>query len=208
MIEVSKLLQWCDSNSLELNVRKTKEMIIDFRRVKSTIAPLVIKDQEVDIVDTFKFLGSMISHDLKWEANTSDIISKCHQRLYFLRKLKKFGVGKDTLLNFYRATIESILTFSITSWFTSLTEFDKNRLSRIVFTSSKIIGTDLNSIDSIYQARSARKIRSILASTDHPAKCLFDTLPSGRRFRSIPARTNRFKNSFYVSAVRESCPHQ
>ena len=206
MEEVSKLVQWCDTNSLELNVSKTKEMIIDFRRVKSTIAPLIIKDQEVDIVDTFKFLGSTISNDLKWEANTSEIISKCHQRLYFLRKLKKFGVGKDTLVNFYRATIESILTFSITSWFTSLTEFDKNRLSRIVHISSKITGASLKSIDSIYHERSTKKVKSILADTEHPANCLFDILPSGKRFRSIPAKTNRFKNSFFVSAVRESCP--
>ena len=181
-------------------------MIIDFRRNKSSIAPLLIKDQKVDIVDSFKFLGSTISSDLKWEANTSDIISKCHQRLYFLRKLKKFGVGKDTLVNFYRATIESILTFSITSWFSSLTDFDKNRLSKIVHTSSKITGANLKSVDCIYQERSARKVRSILANTDHPANSLFDTLPSGRRFRSIPARTNRFKNSFYVSAAREFCP--
>ena len=207
MEEVSKLVQWCDSNSLELNVSKTKEMIIDFRRAKSSIAPLIIKDQEVDIVDTFKFLGSIISHDLRWEANTSDIISKCHQRLYFLRKLKKFGVGQDTLVNFYRATIESILTFSITSWYSSLTEFDKNRLNRIVNTSSKITGVSLKSMDTIYQERSAKKVRSILASTDHPAKCLFNILPSGRRFRSIPARTIRFKKSFYVSTVRESCPY-
>ena len=123
-----------------------------------------------------------------------------------MRKSKKFGVGKDTFVNFYRATIESVLTFSITSWFSSLTDSDKNRLSKIVHTSSKITGANLKSVDCIYQERSARKVRSILANTDHPANSLFDTLPSGRRFRSIPARTNRFKNSFYVSAARESCP--
>ena len=62
--EVSSLVEWCDLNCLELNIGKTKEMIIDFRRNKSPIAPLLIKDQKVDIVDSFKFLGSTISSDL------------------------------------------------------------------------------------------------------------------------------------------------
>ena len=52
----------------------------------------------------------------------------------FLRKLKKFGVGKATLVNFYWACIESILTFSITAWYSSLTENDKKRLGRISYT--------------------------------------------------------------------------
>ena len=205
--EVSKLVEWCDSNCLELNVSKTKEMVIDFRINKSAIEPLIIKGQEVETVDSFKFLGSTISNNLKWESNTSCIVSKCHQRLHYLRKLKKFGVGKTTLLNFYRACIESILTFSITSWFTSLSAADKSKLDRIVFISSKVIGTDLASMDSLYNQRAAKKVKTILANSDHPANSFFNTGFSGKRFRSIPTKRERFTKSFYPSVVRESCPH-
>ena len=206
--EVSKLVEWCDSNSLELNVCKTKEMAIDFRINKSSIEPLVIKGQAVDTVDTFKFLGSTISNDLKWESNTSCIINKCHQRLHFLRKIKKFGVGQATLVNFYRASIESILTFSITSWYTSLSAADMNKLDRIVFIASKVIGTDLTSVDTLYHQRATKKVKTIIANADHPAHSLFKVGFSGKRFRSIPTKKERFTKSFYPSAVRESCPHQ
>ena len=30
--QVNKLISWCNDNNLELNVNKTKEMIVDFRR--------------------------------------------------------------------------------------------------------------------------------------------------------------------------------
>ena len=77
---------------------------------------------------------------------------------------------------------------------------------KIVFTASKIIGARLSPLDAIYQSRSDRKVRAILSFSDHPAHRLFECLPSGRRFRSIPAKTDRFRDSFYVRAVRGARP--
>ena len=41
------------------------------------------------------------------------------------------------------AAIESILTFSITGWYSSACQKDKDQLERIVRTASKIIGSDM-----------------------------------------------------------------
>ncbi|KAL0162786.1 hypothetical protein M9458_042182, partial [Cirrhinus mrigala] len=51
-------------NNLELNTLKTVEMIIDFRRNPPALPPLSIMDSTVAVVETFKFLGSIISRDL------------------------------------------------------------------------------------------------------------------------------------------------
>ena len=68
--QVNKLISWCNDNNLELNVNKTKEMIVDFRRKKSSPpSPQVIDGRTVEIVQHFKFLGSTISSNLKWELN-------------------------------------------------------------------------------------------------------------------------------------------
>ena len=111
-----RLVDWCDANNLELNVSKTKEVIVDFRKVKTPMLPLVIKDQAVEVVQSFKFLGSVISNDLRWEENTSGVRKKSQQRMFFLRQLKKFGVSQNILLQFYMAIIESVLTCSLTTW--------------------------------------------------------------------------------------------
>ena len=55
--QVNKLISWCNDNNLELNVNKTKEMILDFRRKKpSPASPPVIDGWTLEIVQHFKFL--------------------------------------------------------------------------------------------------------------------------------------------------------
>ena len=41
-LEIDGITDWCDSNNLFLNVSKTKEMIIDFRRNKPIYEPIII----------------------------------------------------------------------------------------------------------------------------------------------------------------------
>ena len=82
--QVNKLISWCNDKNLELNVHKTKEMMVDFRRKKSSPpSPIVIDGRTVEIVQHFTFLGSTISSNLKWELNVVNIVKKVQQRLYF-----------------------------------------------------------------------------------------------------------------------------
>ena len=87
--------------------------------------------------------GSTISQDLKWEPNTDTIIKKAQQRMYFLRQLKKFSLPKTMMVHFYAAIIESILTSSITIWYTTATVKDKGRQQYIIHTAEKVIGCNL-----------------------------------------------------------------
>ena len=199
--EVERLVGWCSENNLELNVSKTKEMIIDFRRKKLPLAPLEISGEQVEQVDSFRFLGTVISSDLSWDVNISSIVKKCHQRLHFLRQLKKFRLNQSILEQFYRAVVESILCFSMTVWFSSASKRDKDRLERVVRSAARIIGHDLPSLDSLYHLRLSRRATNISRDTSHPANHLFELLPSGRRFRALKARTSRFRHSFFPEAV-------
>jgi len=105
--QVNKLISWCNDNDMELNVNETKEMIVDFRTKKSSPhSPLVVDGRTGEIVQLFKFLGSTISSNFKWELNFVNIIKKVQQRLYFLRRLRSFGLTTQVMLNFYRAVIE------------------------------------------------------------------------------------------------------
>ena len=52
--EANRLVTWCDSNNLIFNVKKTKEMIIDFRKNKVIPPPLKIKGEEVERVNSYK----------------------------------------------------------------------------------------------------------------------------------------------------------
>ena len=45
---------WCDSNHLVLNVTKIKEMVIDFRKQTKVPDLIVITENDVERVETFK----------------------------------------------------------------------------------------------------------------------------------------------------------
>ena len=87
------MVDWCVSNDLELIVAKTKEMIVDLRKDKMAVTPLAIKGQ-VEIVDSFRFLGTTIANTLKWDLHAESSAKKAQQRMFCLRQLKKFKVSK------------------------------------------------------------------------------------------------------------------
>ncbi len=100
---------------------------MDFRRNPPALPPLTIMSSTVTTVESFRFLGSTISQDLKWDIHIDSIVKKAQQRLYFLRQLRKFNLPQELLKQFYSAIIESVLCTSITVWFSSATKSDLSK---------------------------------------------------------------------------------
>lgn len=199
--EVAGLVEWCQENNLSLHTKKTKEMIIDTRRRGGIYQPLFIKEAEVERVTSFKFLGINITEELTWTLNITDLAGKARQRLYFLRKLRKFGMPSTMLSSFYRATIESIISQAITVWYGSSTVRDRESLQRVIKAAQRITGAPLPSLADIYNTRVFRRADKIIKDYTHLLSCFFTLLPSGRRYRSLAARTTRLKDSFLPNAI-------
>ncbi len=125
-----------------------------------------------------------------------------YMHLHFLRRLKRASLPPPILTTFYRGTIECVLTSCITVWYGNCSAADRKTLQRTVNTAAKIIGAPLPSILDIFLARCSSKTNSIVKDPTHPSHSLFQLLPSGRRYRSIRARSARLLNSFFPQAVR------
>ncbi|KAK3511232.1 hypothetical protein QTP70_033619 [Hemibagrus guttatus] len=74
--EVQQLKAWCKANNLFLNVDKTKEMVVDFRRVHSGNSPLFIDESSVEIEKSTKL---HLAENFTWSLNTSSISKKAQQ---------------------------------------------------------------------------------------------------------------------------------
>uniref|UniRef100_A0A9J8BX17 Reverse transcriptase domain-containing protein n=1 Tax=Cyprinus carpio carpio TaxID=630221 RepID=A0A9J8BX17_CYPCA len=182
--EVSRLAGWCSDNNLSLNVEKTKEIVVDFRRVHTQHAPLTINGATVERVSSTKFLSVHITEDLSWTDNTAALAKKAQQRLYFLRKLRRARAPAPIMCTFYRGTIESILTSCITVWYGACNASCRKTLQGIVRAAEKIIGVSLPSLQKIYGIRLTRKVppagnfwNDILRSAgrcDVMVKCVID----------------------------------
>nr|XP_049611658.1 uncharacterized protein LOC125989380 [Syngnathus scovelli] len=149
--EVDLLTTWCRDNNLLLNVNKTKENVVDFRKGQAKHQPLIIDSAVVE---------------------------------------------RAVLSTFSRGTIESVLSSCIAVWGGSCTDQNLKALQRIVNTAGKIIGASLPSLKDIYTSHLTRKATTIVSDVSHPARSLFDLLPSGKRYRSLRSRTTRLANSF------------
>ena len=106
---------WCQENNLSPDVNKTKELIVDFRKQQREHLRIHIDGAVVEKVESFKFLCVHITDKLKWSTHTNSVVKKAQQRLFNLRRLNKLAWHLKTLTNFYRCTIESILSGCITT---------------------------------------------------------------------------------------------
>ena len=200
-IQVQDLCNWFKDSFLELNVGKTKELVVFKKKGTEMPVPLFICRESVEIVPSFRYLGTIIDENMTFAEHTDMVFKKAQQRLYLLRKLRSFNISADILETVYRSLIESILTFNITSWFGHVGVKGKSKLNRAVNTASKVVGRAQLSLADLHQAALKRKANQIVGDCTHPLHCCFEKLPSGRRYRVPRARKNKFKLSFLPSAV-------
>ena len=76
--DVWALAEWCQENNLSLNINKTKELIVDFRKQQREHAHNHVNGTAVDKVESFKFLGVHITDDLKWSTHTDSVVKRCN----------------------------------------------------------------------------------------------------------------------------------
>lgn len=200
---IDSLSSWCDSSFLELNIKKTKELCLEEGRARgaSLLTPITIKNELVEQVDTFKYLGIVLDKKLRFSTHVDTVCKKANQRLYLLRKLKSFEVSSQILETVYRSLVESILTFNIIVWFGNLTVKDKARLARVVKLAGRIVGSEQRQLPDLYHQFARRKVSKIQLDQTHFLHNSFQMLPSGRRLRAPFAKRNLYKRSFVPSAI-------
>ncbi len=144
--EVERLTSWCQDNCLSLNVSKTKELMVDFRkRQQRPYTPLMIS------------------------AHIQTQVKKVRQRLYHLRQLRKFRVSPAILKTFYSGDIESVLTQCISVWYGNSSNQDCKALQRVVRLAERISGSALPSLQDINLKRCKSRAAKIIKDSNHPA---------------------------------------
>ena len=200
--EIVLFADWCKVHNLLLNVSKTKEIILDFRSSKSVHSPVCIEDSPVTIVDRYLYLGCTITRDLSWSEHIDVKVRKASKRLFFLRKLREFGVNKKVLLTFFQSVIQSVVMDGLVFWGGNATSADRGRVDRVVKSAARIIGLPLGGCDNMYEGMVLKFANKIMSDPRHPLHACYQQLPSGRRLRSARCKTKRHQNSFVPSSIR------
>ncbi|XP_042272891.1 uncharacterized protein LOC121900544 [Thunnus maccoyii] len=180
-------------------------MVMTFSNKQRELAAVVIitiHGKPIEIVEEYKYLGIIFDNLLKFATNTDEILRKCQQQQYLLRKLNSFGISKDILKTFYYSFIESIMPFSFTCWFHSISLPNRNRLQSTVKVCSKIIGLPVRALSTPCEQQMLRSAGRILQDPARILYPVFEWLPSGHQLRCPGCRTQRRRATFVPKAVQ------
>ena len=162
--------------------------------------PRSIDNSIVEICDNFKYIGITFDCKLKWSNQSTLIVSKCKQRLFFLRLLNSFGVKNDILHIFCTYIIESIICYNISLWWSSMNENDKKAFNRITKPAAKVTQSELTSIDDLYYNIVINKVK-----TNHGKQLSFIArllcMRTSTRLRALSCRTQRARKSFVPTSI-------
>jgi hypothetical protein len=75
-------------NNLSLNMSKTKELIVDYRKRRTEHTPIHIDGAVVEQGESFRFLAVHITKNLSWSKHTKTVVKRAREHLFPLRRLK------------------------------------------------------------------------------------------------------------------------
>ena len=90
---------------MKLNAKKSNAMIFNFTQDYQFSTRLYIENNLLEIVQETKLLGTIISSDMTWYANTEMLVKRAYQRMIMLRKLYSFNVPDLHLHSLYTVNL-------------------------------------------------------------------------------------------------------
>jgi hypothetical protein len=107
------LSDWCRENELEVNVSKTKVMVVG----KASKAQVQLSGQRVEVVKVYKYLGLMLSRDLKWTEHVAYTVDKVKRRMAQChRLLSNKALAPSTRLHLYSSLILPVMSYGAGLW--------------------------------------------------------------------------------------------
>ena len=134
--------EWTDGKKMKLNQKKTKVIVFNYSRNYQFATRLYIQNELLEIVQSTKLLGTVISSDLTWWENTNYLTKKGYQRVQLLKKLYEFNVPIIDLVIIYTLYVRSLLEFNCCVWHFNITKEEDTDLERVQKVACKIILKD------------------------------------------------------------------
>ena len=126
------LQEFCSSNQLVINEKKTTIMLFNVASTVDFPPELTIGDSDLlKVVEETKLLGIILTSNLKWAANTSNICRKATSQLWMLRRMKRMLVDPLVMLDCYKKEIRCHLELGVACWHSGLTLHQAGCIERI-----------------------------------------------------------------------------
>ncbi|KAI8502591.1 hypothetical protein Bbelb_192930 [Branchiostoma belcheri] len=129
--DLDELSKWSTEQNMKLHPKKCKVMYLNFSKSVPQLPSLKIDNYPLVQVKVAKLLGLHIQSDLKWNTQVDHMVKKGNQRLFFLRRLKTFGVTSDDLVTVYTSFVRPTCEYAVPVWQPGITQTQRLQLERI-----------------------------------------------------------------------------
>ena len=136
---LDNIYDWTNNQKMKINGKKTKTMVFNFTQNYQFSTRLAIGNENLEVIDSTRLLGTIITNDLRWDLNTAHIVKKGNARMELLRRVASFGTSIEDLKNIYFLFVRSQLEQSAVVWHSSLTEENSSDLERVQKSAVKIM---------------------------------------------------------------------
>ncbi|SCV66640.1 Reverse transcriptase (RNA-dependent DNA polymerase) [Anaplasma phagocytophilum] len=220
--DLHKISDWCDTWLMQINTSKTKAITFTTQRHPSSHTYL-IRNDPIENVSSFKYLGVHLSSDLSWNTHIQHVTNKAMKTLGFLKRTL-FQANPETKLVAYSTLVRSQLEYASIIWHPHQSylgekiESLQNKAARFIvrdysrFTSVTGIKHRLN-LPPLHTRRKVARLsfihklyHSSSAFKDvfsRPAHHISPRLDHPFKINPIYARTNMFKNSPLLLAISD-----
>ena len=138
---LEKINEWTTNQKMLLNENKTKAMVVNFTTNYQFTTRLNLNNQNIDVVNKMKILGTPINNKLDWNDNCKNIIAKVNKRMVFLRKILGFGANQTKMVQLWKTYCRSVPEQSAVVLQAGLTNENRKDLERTKKTFTKLILT-------------------------------------------------------------------
>ena len=124
---------------MKLNFKKTKIMVFNPCKSLDFKPEISLDGKELEIVDEIRLLGLIIRSDMKWNANTLNMVKKASKRLWILRRLKQLGASTHALVDVYIRQVRCVLELAAPAWQGGISQAEKLDLQSVLKCAAHII---------------------------------------------------------------------
>ena len=114
--DVDAVNNWVNANHLCFNTTKCKYMLITRKKRPLNTPAILINGIPLDMVDSYKYLGLLISSDLSWSHHIDSICSKARKILGLLYRRFSCDTEPHALLQLYLSLVRPHLEYGSQVW--------------------------------------------------------------------------------------------
>ena len=207
--ELQKIEDWADRNNLQLNRKKSQEIVFFRPYTRKENIPDIPEVPGVPRVHRIKLLGVVLADNFSMDDHIASVISSSASALYALKVLRAHGMDRECIQKVFQATVISRLQYASPAWWGYTTDTQRERFESFLRRSVKAGFYSIESpvFASICESADDCFLRGVESNQDHLLRSLLPppkvdagyNMRTRRHKYSLPLKLNNlFEKNFFI----------